>query len=128
MRAIVRFCLALAPVLFLAGCSDELPTEVPASGPRVESSMASSQPRGRLVAWGYDFAGQVSNAPAGDDFVMASAGLRHGVALRANGSLASWGWNGGNVVTNTPAGTDFVAASAGWDWSAALTTSDDVPS
>ncbi len=74
---------------------------------------------GSLEVWGYDTNGQVSNAPAGNDFVAISAGDKHSVALRSDGSLVAWGSNydpsdsiyyGQSVA---PAGSDFIAVSAG---------------
>jgi hypothetical protein len=111
--------LALAPALFAAGCRDRLPFEPPVDGRRVPT-VAQAAPAARLVAWGANDRGQVSNLPAGTDFVSASAGRRHGVAVRSNGTLVSWGDDVGGVVTGTPAGDDFTAAAAGYGHSIAL--------
>ncbi len=75
---------------------------------------------GSLAAWGYNDYGQVSDAPAGNDFVAVSGGYCHSLALRSDGSLVSWGYNDDGQVSNTPAGNDFVAISAGHNHSLAL--------
>ncbi len=67
---------------------------------------------GSLEAWGWNEDGQVSGAPAGDDFAAVAAGGRHGVAIRGDGSLVSWGSHSDGLISGTPAGTDFVAITA----------------
>jgi hypothetical protein len=71
------------------------------------------------VAWGQDDEGQVSNTPAGTDFVAVSAGLFYSVALRADGSLVAWGDNLWGQ-TSIPSGTDFVSVSAGAEHGVAI--------
>ena len=77
-------------------------------------------PTARIVAWGDDGSGQVSDTPAGDDFVAIAAGGFHGLALRADGSIVAWGDDGYGQVSDTPAGDDFVAVAGGAYWSLAL--------
>jgi hypothetical protein len=74
---------------------------------------------GSLVAWGNDSYGQVSNVPAGNDYVAISAGRWHSLALRSNGSLVAWGRNT-NGQSNVPAGNNYVAIAAGHYHSLAL--------
>ena len=68
---------------------------------------------GSLMAWGYDDYGQVSNTPAGDDFVVVSVGTYHNVVLKSNGSLISWGRDDHGQVSSSPVGNDFIAITAG---------------
>lgn len=70
------------------------------------------QPYGPLVAWGIDNKGQVSDVPAGNNFVNVTGGWEHAVALRSDGTLAAWGDNTYGQC-NVPAGNDFIAVSAG---------------
>jgi alpha-tubulin suppressor-like RCC1 family protein len=46
---------------------------------------------GSLAAWGLDQYGEVSEVPAGNDFVDVWCGMYYGVAKRADGSLVYWG-------------------------------------
>lgn len=72
-----------------------------------------------ITGWGNDSFGQVSNIPDGDDFVSISAGVGHGLALRADGSLAAWG-DSRYGKTIAPTGTDFQAISTGGHHNLAL--------
>ena len=93
---------------------------------------SNAQPAGatafaKVVSWGDDEYGQVSNTPTGSDFTQVSVGDRHSVALRTDGSLVSWGNpDGGDYgqnygqVSETPSGTDFTQVSAGRFHSVAL--------
>ncbi len=61
--------------------------------------VVASESSGRPVGWGYDAFGQMSNAPAGlDDVVAVSAGVMHSVALRADGTVAVWGSNDNDAL------------------------------
>lgn len=72
-----------------------------------------------IVAWGHHEWSEISDTPAGNDFVQVSGGVGHSLALRQDGSIAAWGWNEdifGNItgqVSDTPIGNDFVQVSAG---------------
>ena len=46
---------------------------------------------GRVQAWGLDADGQVTFAPAGDNYVAIAAGDAHGLALRSDGMIVAWG-------------------------------------
>jgi hypothetical protein len=83
---------------------------------------------GSLVSWGWDCCSQVTDTPAGYDFVQISGGQYHSVALRADGSLVSWGGDAFGLVTDTPAGYDFVQVSAGFFHSVALRTDGSIVS
>lgn len=66
---------------------------------------------GHIVGWfkaGGDGSGQVSNIPAGSNYIVVSAGDEYCLAIKTDGSLISWG-----RYTSVPAGTDYVAISAG---------------
>jgi len=76
--------------------------------------------QGSIEAWGWDEYGQVSETPAGTDFVQVTAGPFHGVAVRADGSLAAWGRDNSGVVSLTPTGTGFVQVVAGSGFSMGL--------
>jgi alpha-tubulin suppressor-like RCC1 family protein len=63
--------------------------------------------------------------PAGNDFVDVSAGVTHGMALKADGSVNCWGNNGSGQVSPIPAGT-FQAISAGDSFSVGLKTNGEI--
>ena len=67
-----------------------------------------------VVVWGLDNA-----PPAGGDFVAASAGADHSLALHADGSIAAWGSNTYGQASPPP-GTGYTAIAAGWWHSLAL--------
>ncbi len=71
-----------------------------------------------LVTWGEGSLGQ-QNKPPGSDFIAASAGPIHGVALREDGTLRAWGSDFYQAVP-APTGNDYVAVSAGQCVSLAL--------
>ena len=73
----------------------------------------SSALAGAIVAWGADFAGQVSNVPAGTDFTAIAAGGQTAYALRADGSIVAWGADANDLVSNVPTGTGYTALAAG---------------
>jgi len=75
---------------------------------------------GSIAAWGNDSDGQVSNVPAGKNFVAVDAGESFAVALRSDGSIAAWGNNGWGQVTTAPKGTGFKAVVAGDNHGVAL--------
>src|SRR5687768_14092013 len=70
----------------LAGCSD------PVTGPGTAPHFSTVGAVGPLQSWGDNGIGQVSATPAGD-FIAASAGGGHSVAIRSDGTLVSWGYN-----------------------------------
>ena len=67
---------------------------------------------GSLYAWGLDPFGVVSNVPAGNDFVMVSAGNQHAIAMKSNGDVIGWGRNR-EGSTDTITGKNFKSISAG---------------
>lgn len=71
------------------------------------------RPEGSIAAWGDDDAGQVSEAPAGNDYVAVAGGLHFAVALRDNGTVVAWGDDRYGQVSEVPAGRSFVAIAAG---------------
>ena len=79
-----------------------------------------AQAQGRIVAWGSDYAGMVSNAPIDNDIVAVSASSFFSLALRSNGSLISWGDDYQNALSDMPTDSNFVAVSAGHEHSVAL--------
>jgi len=70
---------------------------------------------GSIVAWGDDWAGQVTDTPAGTTFTAISAFSDTSAALKSDGSLAGWGNNGDppDGRASPPSGTDYVAVSQG---------------
>jgi alpha-tubulin suppressor-like RCC1 family protein len=88
-------------------------------------------PQGALRTWGTNVGSLKDDTPEGADFVAVTAGILHGVALRADGSLVSWGEevrspSGENtgVVSDTPPGNDFVAVIAGMNYNSFALRSD----
>ena len=67
---------------------------------------------GSLYAWGLDPFGVVNNVPAGNDFVMVSAGNQHAIAMKSNGDVIGWGRNR-EGSTDTITGKNFKSISAG---------------
>src|SRR5690242_9431048 len=66
-----------------------------------------------IEAWGYDNFGEVSNVPAGNDFVAITGNLGYnGYALRSDGSIAAWGSDLHQQVSGAPTGTGFTAIAA----------------
>ena len=69
---------------------------------------------GSVVAWGYDYDGQVTVPIAAQSGVSAvAAGWIHTVALRTNGSVVAWGWNAYGQTTvpvNAQNGVSAIAA------------------
>jgi len=76
---------------------------------------------GSIFAWGRDDYGQVSMAPAGDDFIAVSAGSYHGAALKIDGTIVTWGNNEWGQISLTPTESHFVAVDAGSKHNIALT-------
>jgi alpha-tubulin suppressor-like RCC1 family protein len=82
---------------------------------------------GSLIAWGansnywskvtreiYGDYGQVTDTPAGNDFVAIAAGSHHNVAMKADGTVVCWGRNDkGQAPDPTSTDSDFVAIAAG---------------
>lgn len=75
---------------------------------------------GSIAAWGYDGQKQVSNVPAGNDFVSVDGGEFFAVALKADGSIVAWGYDRWGQVSGVPAGTGFKSVVAGDDHAVAL--------
>ncbi len=80
----------------------------------------STDRRLRAQGLGGDYANQVSDIPAGNDFTAIAAGDEHGVALRTDGTVVAWGQDahGQNIVPAT-LGT-CIAIGAGGDLSLAI--------
>jgi alpha-tubulin suppressor-like RCC1 family protein len=73
---------------------------------------------GSIVAWGSDTYGQITNVPAGTDFLQVVAGDKHAVALRSNGSVVSWGY--WSATSGQPTSGVYTQVSAGHDYCLAL--------
>src|SRR5262249_54785533 len=69
---------------------------------------------GSLVVWGKNFNQNLSNVPAGNDFVAIAAGGFQNLALRSNGAIVCWGDDRYGQVTNTPTDANFVAIASGF--------------
>ena len=64
------------------------------------TALAASASAGTILAWGYDNFNEVTNVPAGNDFVAITGNLGYnGYALRTDGSIAAWGSDLHNQVT-----------------------------
>lgn len=57
---------------------------------------------GTITAWGYDYYGQVRNAPSGNNFTKLAAYSSGAVALRSDGSIVVWGDDAFGQVSNAP--------------------------
>jgi alpha-tubulin suppressor-like RCC1 family protein len=66
---------------------------------------------GRLLAWGSDRDGEVSDVPAGTDYVAIAAGDAFGLALTSGGTVVAWGQNS-HGQCDVPPGV-YVAVGAG---------------
>ena len=75
---------------------------------------------GQLVAWGSDRSGEVSDLPAGTDYVAIAAGDAHGLALTSEGTVVAWGQNN-NGQRDVPEGA-YRAVGAGAHFSLAIRT------
>ena len=84
--------------------------EVIGAGARFSLAVRSG---GAIVAWGDNDARQVSNVPAGNDYVAVDGGLHFAVALRSNGTVVAWGDDRYGQVSDVPAEGSFVAVAAG---------------
>ncbi len=73
---------------------------------------------GQLLAWGSDRSGEVSDLPAGTDYVAIAAGDAHGLALTSDGTVVAWGQND-NGQRDVPEGT-YGAVGAGARFSLAI--------
>lgn len=74
--------------------------------------------QGPLRAWGNDDYGQ-TGVPEGRDYIAASIGGNHGLALKADGSIVAWGLNDRGQA-EAPEGNNYLAVSAGGYHSVAL--------
>ena len=63
--------------------------------------------------------GELTDIPAGNDFIAISAGVWHDLALRSNGTIVGWGDNSFDQTTPPP-GDDYVSIEAGGGYSLAL--------
>lgn len=67
----------------------------------------------RIVSWGTNDDGLVTQSPTGGSYLAVAAGAHHSVALRSDGSLTAWGWDVHGQVGQTPASGTFVGVAAG---------------
>lgn len=81
---------------------------------------AGSLQAGEVRAWGLNRDGQVTEIPAGSDYVAVAAGDAHGLALRSDGAVVAWGRNEDGQC-EVPPGT-YQAIGAGADFSLAIRT------
>ncbi len=70
------------------------------------------KPGFEIIAWGNDDYNQVSNVPAGADFIDVAAGKRHGLALKSDGTICAWGQNLYGQCNVPPDDNDFFTAVA----------------
>ena len=75
---------------------------------------------GPIAAWGNNLRGQVSGAPAGNDFIAVDGGEFFAVALRADGTVVCWGSDRWGQVSSAPTKGSFNAVAAGDDHAVAL--------
>jgi alpha-tubulin suppressor-like RCC1 family protein len=85
---------------------------------------------GSIVHWGSPavYGVDVTNVPAGNDYVAISFRYMHGLALKSDGSIVGWG--AGTDASghphygqaNPPAGTDYTAVATGGYWSLTMIT------
>lgn len=75
---------------------------------------------GQLLAWGSDSHGQVSDTPAGTDYVAIAAGDAFGLALTSDGAVVAWGQNSHGQLA-VPAGA-YRAIGAGARFGLAVRT------
>lgn len=86
----------------------------------VTACLGVSASAANLRAWGLDHNGQVTNLPAGSDYIAVAASDAHGLALHADGTVVAWGRNNDGEC-NVPPGT-YRAIGAGADFSLAVRT------
>ncbi len=68
---------------------------------------------GTLVAWGYNYSGQITVPSPNLDFVGIAAGGHFSLGLKANGTIVAWGDNGKGQGTIPTPNKGFVTVSAG---------------
>jgi uncharacterized repeat protein (TIGR01451 family) len=74
---------------------------------------------GSIACWGNDSSGQVSDAPAGTDFIQLDSGFEHTCAVRSDRSVVCWGEDAFGQLTPPPG--QFVQVAAGNVHSCGLT-------
>jgi hypothetical protein len=67
---------------------------------------------GSIIGWGYDNLNQLSEIPAGTDFVDVASGTFHGLGIKVDGSIVAWG-NNGLGQASPPEGQDFIDIAGG---------------
>ena len=82
---------------------------------------------GEVIAWGYDFYGQVSDAPTGTGFTAIDGGGYHNLALTEAGQVIAWGRNlDGQCNVPPEAQSGVTAIAGGYAHSLALTVAGKV--
>ena len=76
-------------------------------------ALAGAVNAGEIIAWGNDGFGEISNVPAGNDFVQVSMGDTDAVALRADGTVVGWGRNHFNQNGSLPTTGGWAEVHAG---------------
>ena len=79
----------------------------------VAGASADPFPTDRVVAWGWNHAGQC-DVPEGLTAAQVAAGYGHSLAICANGTVVAWGWND-EGQTNVPEGLIATQIAAGED-------------
>ena len=74
----------------------------------------------RVVAWGEDDFGEVSDSPTDANYIAIAGGLDHSLALRSDGMVVAWGRDNYGQVSGRPTDTNYTAIAAGDYYSLAL--------
>jgi hypothetical protein len=102
----IRNCSFVAAILICLSFSAILPTSLYAAG--------------QVFCAGWDENYQVSNKPAGEDFIAIAAGMRHSIALKSDGTIVGWGFNTSGQASPPSSNANFTAIAAGYYHNIAL--------